>query len=339
MQLVDRYLQAVKPPLPKAQQADILQELQANILSEMDDREAELGRPLTEDEQIAILERQGSPTLVASRYRQDQRSFTFGHVIIGPAIFPIYVRILLLNACITLFLAPFVHLLVEGKVNLPTLLFPLVLQFTVITAVFAGIEYAIKHHGVLDRWNPRDLPKARDPFKIPRGNTLFEMFFTALFVLCLLRFPGAAYAIMYMFVGPLASYLAPHPSSVYLFTPGWQMFYVPILLLMFATIAQQGLNFAFPRWTRNRLIVRIGLTAIGMALNIWLFRAGDVILVNPEVANAAQYTELFALVNLCVHYGMLFGAMGAVWDIAWQIRRVVRLTPEQAPSHSASVAC
>jgi hypothetical protein len=339
MQLVDRYLQAVKPLLPKAQQADILQELQANILSEMDDREAELGRSLTEDEQIAILKRQGSPTLVASRYRQDQRTFTFGHVIIGPAIFSMYVRILIVSACITLFLAPFVHLLVEGKVDLPTLLFPLVLQFTVITAVFAGIEYAIKHHGVLDRWNPRDLPKARDPFKIPRGNTLFEMFFSALFVLCLLRFPGAAYAVMYMFVGPLASYLAPHTSSVYLFTPSWQMFYVPILLLMFATIAQQGLNFAFPRWTRNRLIARIALTAIGTAINIWLFRAGEVILVNPDVANSAQYAELFALVNLCVHYGMLFGAIGSVWDIGWQIRRIVRLTPEQSPSHPASVAC
>src|ERR1700722_15566451 len=100
MQLLDRYLNAVKPMLPKAQQADILQELQANILSEMDDHEAELGRPLTEDEQIVILKKKGSPPLVASRYLQDQRSFTFGRVIIGPTVFPMYARILALNVAI-----------------------------------------------------------------------------------------------------------------------------------------------------------------------------------------------------------------------------------------------
>jgi hypothetical protein len=339
MQLVDRYLQAVKPLLPKAQQADILQELQANILSEMDDRESELGRSLTEDEQIAILKRQGSPTLVASRYRQDQRSFTFGRVIIGPTVFPMYARILTLNVCITLFLASFVHVLVEGKVNFPTLLFPLLLQFIVITAVFAGIEHATKNYNLFDRWNPRELPPARDPLKISRANTLFEMFFTALSVLCLLRIPGAAFAVLYMFVGPVAHSLVPYSSSPFVFSPGWQVYYIPILLLLFATIAQQGLNFAFPRWTRNRLIVRVALAALGLVINICLFRAGDAILVNSDVANAAQYAELFRLVNVCVHYGMLFGAIGSVWDIGWQIRRIVRLTPEQTPSHSASVAC
>jgi len=339
MQLLDRYLNALKPMLPKAQQADILQELQANILSEMDDHEAELGRPLTEDEQIVILKKQGSPTLVASRYRQDQRSFTFGRVIIGPTVFSMYVRVLALSGAITVCLAPIVHVAVEGKVSFPTLLFPLLLQFTIITAVFAGIEHATKHYNLLDRWNPRELPPARDPLKISRANTLFEMFFTALSVLCLLRIPGAAFAVLYMFVGPVAHSLVPYSSSPFVFSPGWQVFYIPILLMLSATLAQQGLNFAFPRWTRNRLIVRAAMAALGMIINICLFRAGDAILVNPDVANSAQYAELFALVNLCVHYGMLFGAIGSVWDIGWQIRRIVRLTPEQAPSHSASVAC
>src|SRR5277367_5023318 len=121
MQLVDRYLQAVKRLLPKAQQEDILKELQANILSEMDEREAELGRALTDDEQSAILSRQGSPTLVASRYRQDQRTFTFGNVIIGPMVFPLYIRILALNVCITLCLVPFIRMFVGDQVDFATL--------------------------------------------------------------------------------------------------------------------------------------------------------------------------------------------------------------------------
>lgn len=43
MQLIERYIQAVKFWLPKAQQDDIAAELHANLLSQAEDREAELG--------------------------------------------------------------------------------------------------------------------------------------------------------------------------------------------------------------------------------------------------------------------------------------------------------
>ena len=47
VELVDRYVSAVKTYLPADQQDDIGKELSANIQAEMDDREEELGRPLT----------------------------------------------------------------------------------------------------------------------------------------------------------------------------------------------------------------------------------------------------------------------------------------------------
>jgi hypothetical protein len=339
MQLVDRYLNAVKPMLPRSQQDDILKELRANILSEMDDREAELGRPLTEDEQTAILQKQGSPTLVASRYRQDQRTFTFGRVIIGPLVFPLYIRILSLNLVLTMLIAPLVHVLVEGKVPYSTLLFPAVLQFLIVTGVFAAIEQAQKKYHILDRWNPRDLPPVRDKLKISRASTIFEMFFSALFVICLLRVPGAAHAVAYMFVGSFASYLVPNNSTVWQFSPAWQVFYLPIILMVLLSIAQQGLNFAFPRWTRNRLIVRVALSLLGVLVSVGLFRAGDMLLVNPDVPNAAQYAPLFHLVNLCTHYSILFSFFVSGIDILKQIYRISQLSPASAPSQSATVHC
>ena len=48
MELVDRYLKTVGTLLPKEQKDDILRELSENIRSEMEDKEMELGRPLTE---------------------------------------------------------------------------------------------------------------------------------------------------------------------------------------------------------------------------------------------------------------------------------------------------
>ena len=85
MDLVDRYLQAVKPLLPRAQQADIVRELSENILSQMEDKETELGRPLNESEQAAVLKQHGNPLLVASRYRSAPIQ-----QLIGPTIFPFY---------------------------------------------------------------------------------------------------------------------------------------------------------------------------------------------------------------------------------------------------------
>src|SRR5258708_39698431 len=83
MELLDRYLQAVRFWLPKAQQEDIIAELSSDLRSQIDDREMELGRPLEDAELEVILRRCGSPILVASRYRPQTQ-------LIGPALFPIY---------------------------------------------------------------------------------------------------------------------------------------------------------------------------------------------------------------------------------------------------------
>ena len=56
MELLDRYVRAVKTYLPRAQQDDIVKELSANLQAQMEDREAELGRPLSEAELEALLE-------------------------------------------------------------------------------------------------------------------------------------------------------------------------------------------------------------------------------------------------------------------------------------------
>jgi len=90
MQLLDRYLTAVKFWLPQKQREDIAAELAANFQSEIDDRAAELGRPLNDDEVAALLKQQGTPILVASRYQQEHRTVTFGRQLIGPILFPFY---------------------------------------------------------------------------------------------------------------------------------------------------------------------------------------------------------------------------------------------------------
>src|SRR5437879_9639459 len=72
MELLDRYLQAVKFWLPKEQKQDILAELSEDIRSQIEEKEIELGRKLNTAEVAVILKQLGRPVIVAKRYAPQQ---------------------------------------------------------------------------------------------------------------------------------------------------------------------------------------------------------------------------------------------------------------------------
>jgi hypothetical protein len=82
MNLVDEYLRVTAHLLPKDQRDDIVAELKDTILTRIEGREAELGRPLTDDEIEASLREFGHPLVVAARYRPGPQ------YVVGPALFP-----------------------------------------------------------------------------------------------------------------------------------------------------------------------------------------------------------------------------------------------------------
>src|SRR5262249_62155455 len=85
MELLERYLEAVREYLIRGRREDIVKELGDNILSQMEDKAAELGRPLNETEQAAVLKQYGHPLVAAARYRRLPLQ-----QLIGPALFPLY---------------------------------------------------------------------------------------------------------------------------------------------------------------------------------------------------------------------------------------------------------
>lgn len=84
MTLLDQYLKAVAAQLPKAVRDDIVAELKDMILNRFEAKEEELGRPLTEDEQEAILREVGHPLAVAGRYH------TGTNHVVGPELYPYF---------------------------------------------------------------------------------------------------------------------------------------------------------------------------------------------------------------------------------------------------------
>src|ERR1051325_8904459 len=87
MELIERYLQAVKFWLPRQQKHDIIAELSEDIHSQVEEKESELGRTLSNLEVEMILKQRGRPVLVANRYQPQQ-------YLIGPVLFPIYTFVL-----------------------------------------------------------------------------------------------------------------------------------------------------------------------------------------------------------------------------------------------------
>src|ERR1035441_6770264 len=83
MELIERYLQAVKFWLPNRQKDDIIAELSADIYAQVEERQASLGRKMSDAEVEALLKQRGRPVFVANRFLPQEQ-------LIGPLLFPVY---------------------------------------------------------------------------------------------------------------------------------------------------------------------------------------------------------------------------------------------------------
>src|SRR3954452_9106245 len=143
MELLDRYLQAVKKHLPWQRQEDIVAELRANLESQLDEKQAELGRPLTPAAAEAWIRQLGSPVQMAAHYQPQQ-------YLIGPAIYPVYLYVLRLSSmwAIVIYIMVSIITVVMGSRNADAVAgaamrLPLVLVQVAawITLAFAALEF------------------------------------------------------------------------------------------------------------------------------------------------------------------------------------------------------
>ena len=68
MELLDRYLRSLQFWLPGDQRHDIIAEITEDIRSQVEEKQATLGRELNADEMRALLKGRGSPVRVAESY-------------------------------------------------------------------------------------------------------------------------------------------------------------------------------------------------------------------------------------------------------------------------------
>jgi hypothetical protein len=330
MEIVDRYLKSIKNCLPAAQAEDIVRELSENISSQLEDKEGELNRPLTESEIEAILKQHGHPLVVASRYRQEQRSVSFGRQIIGPALFPFYIRVLQFNLGLTsvVVLAIFAALFAGGQPIgsfLQVFFFQLLIQFAIVTFIFSLADQHFTKFP--DRWDPRKpygvqhpaLTAREDGPRIPRTKSLSELI-------------GLGVALFWLHAVQHSQFLIFGPAAAFLhLSPRWNQLYVPINALILLGIVNAGITLMRPDLVRFHWLMRTIVGVGNLIVAYFLIIRGNPLVMaissgTPDAARIAQ------IVNQTIYYCIWLSIVILIVQLVKDVRRLLVRQPAQIPA-------
>jgi hypothetical protein len=321
MELVDRYLDAVKGYLPqteKAQQDDIIAELRDSLLSRMEEAESKLGRALSVKELQALVKETGHPMLVASRYMPQQ-------YLIGPSLYPFWLmalRAMLIAVGVVYGVLAGISLITNGNfaqalIQVATGLWQTGLFLAaIITVVFWVFERNQVRIRFFDRWQPADLAANMGGFHIKRSESLFEIVIGIVFIAW---WSGAiSFPTSFWHYGKPLSFAM---STV------WNPYWWGILALAVWWLLLSVANFISPYLKWDRLALRILLNVISIGLLYFLYQQ-DVLIVAGDVSSnidIGKYGNAQARMNELLHG--VFIVLGLVWayEIFQDVRRLLRL--------------
>jgi hypothetical protein len=323
MTLIDRYLSAVRGYLPVSKQADIIRELSEDIHSQVADREAELGRPLTESEEEALLKKFGHPMVLAAKYRPQQH-------LIGPTVFPFYwfwVKVAI-GVALIVHIAIAVAMLASGAPaeqivrQLTAFPFgPAVTVFGWVTLVFALADRNIVHLPWMTTWNPRELPVPRPAAPYSRLALLFQIVGGTAFLIWWLAVPHFPFLIF----GPAASFLA--------LAPAWHAVYLPIAGFWLVSLLVLWMMLLRPDWARFRRMITLVTNGFGLVIAALLLRGGPYVTLAGGATGFHGDASVVQFVNLGIRVGLVMWAITSVVEL---VRELVRqLRPQPADSQPA----
>lgn len=317
--LLERYLHAVKFWLPKAQQADIIAELGEDLLSQVEEREATLGHRLDEDDVVSILKKRGAPMKVASSYLPEQR-------LMNPAMLPVYrliLKIVLLWVFVPLFafvfLGPVLTFARPGEMLLRCGIEYWRAAFTtvgMVTAFFAVLDrYQVKFKHA-DNWDPRKLPRvAGTQDTMARWNHLAGAIF------------GVAAAGFWAYLMWQRSEFSFPGGTRLILGPVWKQIYWPVLGLTLTSAFFDLLSSLYPRWTRVRSRVRIGVDVCGLVIAAVLLKAGNFMEITGGNFSATDLANKVAWLNGMIDYTVIGAAVIEIGDAIHEIRLLLRGKP------------
>jgi len=312
MELIERYLQAIRRQLPSSKAADITAELRDDLLSRQEEREAALGRALSRDEVRQLVKDFGHPLVVASRYRRHQ-------YLIGPAVFPFYrstLRVVLLGVAAFIIIAAVMSTLLGGQPPIQSALQTIgnlflwgLVALGTVTLVFAVLE---RHGGKGDhsQWSPDQLPDIGEE-QPGKWEGPIEVALTIVFILWwtgLIHFPYVT----------LGAEFRLEPAPI------WTQLYWPILALMSVRLVHNVIQWLRPRWklVRGLLGLATAIGALALLPAVWL--AGEWVTVVSTGMPAEGVRSLQGSLDLALRLALV--TVGIIWTLAClgELRRLAK---------------
>lgn len=289
MDLLDRYLGAIAALLPAGQRQDIVAELRDVLLSRIEDKEGQLGRPLDKKALEALFREFGHPLAVAGRYGPQR-------ALIGVELYPFYIFAVKVALAIAAFVAVIPAMVgaftSDGDVSraisqaihafIPSAL----TLIGVITIIGAMIERGWIKTGDFGQWKVSDLPHISTKtswFRTTRFEALFEVIFMTFFALWwagVVDFPGSR--------GPFG-----HDGELQItLAPILTQLHMPILLLAIGQALSGLILVIRPAWIAPRAVAEILLAIAGIALAYALWRGLPLVTFAGPGASAEDFVTL-----------------------------------------------
>ena len=314
MDLIDRYLVAVRRDLPRDLQKDIMSELTDSLRSEAEERERASGRPMTEEEQAALLKKRGHPFLMASRYLPQQQ-------LIGPALFPYYRQALkFVVFWVVLPIALFGGAIQAVYSDAPSAMWGRVLgaawsgaiySVGIVTIVFAILDHERVRITVLDAWNPAKLPEPKQGRAVPRSETVFGLVVSLTSLVWwtdLVRLPELTFD-----VGGQVQVAA---------APIWAELYVPILLALIAGIGLQLVDLLRPWRTLAVSSVDLAINVGYLIIATWLLRADRYVDITGAPEDKLARANYW--VNQSIEWALLIVGAIVIFELCYELWRMLQ---------------
>jgi len=323
MDLIERYLSAVRMLLPAAQRDDIAAELRDVLMNRREEKAAALGRPLTRPEDEALLKDFGNPLAVAARYGRQQ-------YLIGPELYPVFMLVLKIVLAVIAGSA-----LITGVVNAvlahgdagPAIAAALGVAWTgafaavgSVTVVFAILERSDVRRRFLDNWNPRDLPRL-PPRRRRRATWVDHVAGIVVNIIFILWWTRAI-----QLWQPNIPLKGGQSLDVHL-APLWQGLYWPVLGVSMGVIAVHALKLLAPAPKRAAYALDILLQIAVLVVAGLALRAGTWAVVSGHGFTAGQLADVTLGVNIGFQVTLAVIAVVAAFTIAYDIWRLVRPEP------------
>jgi hypothetical protein len=328
VEVLDRYLQAVSGFLPREQRADIVAELAEDLRSEIEERQAGLGRPLPEQEVIALLKRRGHPMTVAEAYLPPRH-------LIGPAMLPAYRRTVAIALGVLLAVAAGAYAVFSGpaRAAAPSLsgigiwawLFVVgaLAYVGLFTLIFAFVEHRYRRAQAAARWDPRD-PEALggDPasaaLRSARAYAAAEVAVDLLVLWCWLgvRVPEL-------------------PGLGIVTTPVWSVLHWPVAAYLLGSIAVGLCDALRPSSARPRLLAHLAVDGLALVLTGVLLAGSPWVQFTHPSLPPATVVLLERWINLSCLVTLLFIGVLCLARFVPQARRAFR--PPPAPGVAATL--